>query len=137
MQLLENKIAIVTGGTRGIGRAIVETFLREGAKVVFTGRSECPVEMQNLDGAWFVQADGTVGDDARKVVDFTMEKFGRIDILVNNAGINRDTLLDAQRHPEKHRHLIVRVWGWSGYFVELDKVYQDHIIRRAEMPLNG
>lgn len=93
MQLLENKIAIVTGGTRGIGRAIVETFLREGAKVVFTGRGECPAEMQNLDGAWFVQADGTVGDDARKVVDFTMEKFGRIDILVNNAGINRDTLL--------------------------------------------
>ena len=51
--------------------------------------------------------------------------------------INRETLLDAQAHPEKHRHLIVRVWGWSGYFVELDKVYQDHIIRRAEMPLNG
>ncbi|MBO4618848.1 MAG: hypothetical protein J5654_01940, partial [Victivallales bacterium] len=50
--------------------------------------------------------------------------------------INRDTLLDAQAHPERHRHLIVRVWGWSGYFVELDKVYQDHIIRRAEMPLN-
>ena len=51
--------------------------------------------------------------------------------------INRDTLLDAQKHPEKYRNLIVRVWGWSGYFVELDKVYQDHIIKRAEMLLNG
>ena len=51
--------------------------------------------------------------------------------------INRDTLLDAQKHPENYRNLIVRVWGWSGYFVELDKVYQDHIIRRAEMPLYG
>ena len=51
--------------------------------------------------------------------------------------INRDTLLDAQAHPEKYRNLIVRVWGWSGYFVELDKVYQDHIIRRAEMMMNG
>ena len=49
--------------------------------------------------------------------------------------VNRDRLLDAQKHPENHRNLIVRVWGWSGYFVELDKVYQDHIIRRAELNL--
>ena len=47
--------------------------------------------------------------------------------------INRETLKDAQVHPEKHRHLIVRVWGWSGYFVELDKCYQDQIIRRVEL----
>lgn len=47
--------------------------------------------------------------------------------------VNRDRLLDAQAHPEHHRNLIVRVWGWSGYFVELDKCYQDHIIRRAEL----
>lgn len=47
--------------------------------------------------------------------------------------VNREQLLDAQKHPEKHRNLIVRVWGWSGYFVELDKCYQDHIIRRAEL----
>ncbi|MDR0832412.1 MAG: hypothetical protein LBM99_05900 [Bacillales bacterium] len=46
--------------------------------------------------------------------------------------INRDTLLDAQKNPEKHKNLIVRVWGWSGYFNELDKVYQDHIIKRLE-----
>ncbi|MBR0459388.1 MAG: hypothetical protein IJJ26_09125 [Victivallales bacterium] len=51
--------------------------------------------------------------------------------------IDRDTLLDAQKHPENHRDLIVRVWGWSGYFIELDKEYQDHIIRRAEMTLHG
>jgi len=46
--------------------------------------------------------------------------------------INRERLYEAQRHPEAHRNLIVRVWGWSGYFVELDKVYQEHIIRRVE-----
>jgi formate C-acetyltransferase len=40
------------------------------------------------------------------------------------------TLCDAQKHPERHRNLIVRVWGWSGYFCELDEVYQDHIIAR-------
>ena len=49
--------------------------------------------------------------------------------------VNRDQLLDAQKHPEKHRHLIVRVWGWSGYFIELDKPYQDQIIKRVEMTL--
>ncbi len=47
----------------------------------------------------------------------------------------RDTMLDAQRNPQDHRNLIVRVWGWSGYFVELDKEYQDHIIKRMELAL--
>ena len=46
--------------------------------------------------------------------------------------INRDILLDAQKHPDEHKNLIVRVWGWSGYFRELDTVYQDHIISRTE-----
>lgn len=49
--------------------------------------------------------------------------------------VNRDRLLDAQNHPEQYRNLIVRVWGWSGYFVELDREYQDHIIRRMELTL--
>lgn len=49
--------------------------------------------------------------------------------------VNRDTLYEAQRHPQEHRNLIVRVWGWSGYFVELDKEYQDHIIKRMELSL--
>ena len=46
--------------------------------------------------------------------------------------INRDRLLDAQAHPEKYPNLIVRVWGWSGYFTELDTVYQNHVIKRME-----
>lgn len=49
--------------------------------------------------------------------------------------VNRETMLDAQKHPENHRGLIVRVWGWSGYFVELDREYQDHIIRRMELAM--
>jgi formate C-acetyltransferase len=49
--------------------------------------------------------------------------------------VNRDTMLDAQKRPQDHRNLIVRVWGWSGYFVELDKEYQDHIIKRMELTL--
>lgn len=46
--------------------------------------------------------------------------------------INREVLLDAQKHPENHKNLIVRVWGWSGYFNELDLEYQNHIISRTE-----
>lgn len=46
--------------------------------------------------------------------------------------VNRDRLIDSQKHPEKYPNLIVRVWGWSGYFNELDKSFQDHIIRRTE-----
>ena len=49
--------------------------------------------------------------------------------------VSRDRLLDAQKHPENYRNLIVRVWGWSGYFVELNEVYQNHIIKRSEMSL--
>jgi formate C-acetyltransferase len=44
--------------------------------------------------------------------------------------VNLDTLLDAREHPERHRNLIVRVWGWSGYFCELAPEYQEHIIAR-------
>jgi formate C-acetyltransferase len=47
--------------------------------------------------------------------------------------LDRATLLDAQDHPERHRNLIVRVWGWSAYFVELDKQYQDQILQRVEL----
>ena len=46
--------------------------------------------------------------------------------------INRDVLIDAQKHPENHPNLIVRVWGWSGYFNELNIIYQNHIIKRTE-----
>ncbi|MDR0641824.1 MAG: hypothetical protein LBG07_05110 [Treponema sp.] len=49
--------------------------------------------------------------------------------------VNRDKLIDAKKNPENYRNLIVRVWGWSGYFVELDEVYQDHIIERMELSL--
>ena len=44
--------------------------------------------------------------------------------------VNPEQLRDAQAHPEKHRHLVVRIWGWSAYFVELDKEYQDHVMAR-------
>ena len=44
--------------------------------------------------------------------------------------LNLETLLEAKEHPERYRNLIVRVWGWSGYFCELSPEYQDHILKR-------
>ena len=49
--------------------------------------------------------------------------------------LNKEKLIDAKKHPELHKNLIVRVWGWSGYFVELDECYQDHVIERIKYTL--
>jgi 3-hydroxybutyrate dehydrogenase len=88
---LEGKVAAVTGGTRGIGRAIAEAFVREGAKVVINGRNEekgqqALKEMDAGDAVLFVAGDAKLREDCERVVDTTVDKFGRIDIMVNNAG---------------------------------------------------
>ena len=49
--------------------------------------------------------------------------------------VNAEKMRDAQLHPEKHAQLVVRIWGWSAYFVELDKEYQDHVMKRQEYSL--
>ncbi|MCR5793129.1 MAG: pyruvate formate-lyase [Lachnospiraceae bacterium] len=71
-------------------------------------------------------------DSIRKVALFIKSfiDMGGHQMQIN--AVNRSILLDAKKHPEKHRNLIVRVWGWSGYFVELDEVYQNQIIKRME-----
>ena len=51
--------------------------------------------------------------------------------------VNRDVMLDAQKHPENYKNLIVRIWGWSAYFCELDKEYQDHVIASHEYALDS
>ncbi|MFA6948578.1 MAG: pyruvate formate lyase family protein [Eubacteriales bacterium] len=63
------------------------------------------------------------------LVRFYIERGGH-QLQLNS--VSRETLLDAQAHPEKYRRLIVRIWGWSAYFVELDREYQDHVIARRE-----
>ncbi|MBR2459940.1 MAG: pyruvate formate-lyase [Clostridia bacterium] len=80
-------------------------------------------------------AAGTVRDDeglvklASLVRSFVMLGGHQLQLNV----VNRDALLDARIHPEKYRNLIVRVWGWSGYFVELAPEFQEHIIKRTEL----
>lgn len=99
MKLLAGKVALVTGGTRGIGKGIVETFVKQGAQVAFTyaGSVDKAKEIENsLKGDTLVkayQSDASDFDAAAKLVDDVLADFGKIDILVNNAGITKDNLL--------------------------------------------
>ena len=86
-----------------------------------------PLTIEIHDSA-FAMPDGV--DKVAELVRFFVLRGGH-QLQIN--AIDRATLLDAQAHPENHRHLIVRVWGWSGYFVELDREFQDQIIKRVEL----
>ncbi|TAE50176.1 MAG: 3-oxoacyl-[acyl-carrier-protein] reductase [Bacteroidetes bacterium] len=100
MKLLEGKVALVTGATRGIGRAIAEEFARQGATVAFTYRAsaEKARELEEAIAAQGVgcasyQADATDFAATQALMDDIVAKFGKIDVIVNNAGITADTLL--------------------------------------------
>jgi meso-butanediol dehydrogenase/(S,S)-butanediol dehydrogenase/diacetyl reductase len=85
---LENKVALITGGTSGIGKTTVELFAAEGAKVAFTGRrTQLGNELAEQTGAFFIQADHRQIVDCQHSVEETVSRYGRIDILFNNAGI--------------------------------------------------
>lgn len=85
---LENKVALITGGTSGIGKATVELFASEGARVAFTGRrSELGARIAEQTGTRFIQADHRLKQDCQRSVETVLEEFGRVDILFNNAGI--------------------------------------------------
>jgi 3-hydroxybutyrate dehydrogenase/3-oxoacyl-[acyl-carrier protein] reductase len=88
---LKDKVAVITGGTRGIGRGIAEALLAAGAKVVINGRSpekgnQAVVEMDAGDDALFVAGDVTQQTDVENLIARTLDHYGRVDILVNNAG---------------------------------------------------
>jgi 3-oxoacyl-[acyl-carrier protein] reductase len=100
MNLLTGKTALITGASRGIGRAIALTFAREGANVAFSDlrRDENMESLENELVDLGVQAKGFASDasaflDCEMLVSEVLQEFGKIDILVNNAGIARDNLL--------------------------------------------
>src|SRR5262252_142243 len=87
------KVALVTGGTSGIGKATAIAFARAGARVVLTGRREkegaqVVDEIKKLGGdAAFVRGDVAKEADVKEMVDFTVKKYGRLDVAFNNAGV--------------------------------------------------
>ncbi len=100
MKLLEGKTAVITGGSRGIGKGIALRFAAEGANIALTNiiDNEEFSDTVNEIAALGVKAKGYVSDasvfiEAENVMDEIVRDFGRVDILVNNAGITRDTLL--------------------------------------------
>jgi len=90
---LEGKVALITGGTSGIGSATAIRFAREGARVAITGRNpqrgeEVVAEVTSSGGeAIFIRSDVRLADDCRNAVEQTLGRFGKIDILFNNAGV--------------------------------------------------
>jgi len=113
----KGKVALVTGGTSGIGKATAIEFARAGAKVVLTGRREkegaqVVAEIKKLGGeAAFVRADVAKDADVKRMVDFTIDKFGRLDIAFNNAGVEWKGPLDQATEAEYRRIFDVNVWG--------------------------
>ena len=100
MKLLESKVAIVTGGSRGIGKAICQSFAENGCDVAFTynnskeSAENLATELNKLGvKAKAYKSDASSFDDSSKLVDDVTSDFGKIDILVNNAGIKKDNLL--------------------------------------------
>ena len=98
---LDGRVAVISGGTRGIGRAIAEAYLRDGAKVVVSGRDvakgqQAIAEMNAGGNALFVQSDAMKQEDCERLITETVAAFGRIDILVNNAGGSKDNAPVAQ-----------------------------------------
>jgi 3-oxoacyl-[acyl-carrier protein] reductase/7-alpha-hydroxysteroid dehydrogenase len=109
--MLDGKVAIITGGTRGIGLAIAKKYLENGAKVVILGSKEESVnkalsELKNINDAW-----ETIGfyptlnkaSEVKEVFDKVNERFGKIDILVNNAGISSSTPLESYTEEEYNK----------------------------------
>ncbi len=89
---LQDKIAIITGGTSGIGAATAELFAKEGAKVVITGRNldrgkAVSDRIGNSVSSLFIKTDVSRSEDCQRVVEETVRKFGQVDILFNNAGV--------------------------------------------------
>ena len=104
--------------------SLIQSFTKPDLKRCLNGG---PLTIEFSDSVF--RSDEAIAKVAQLVRSFVL--LGGHQLQLNT--VNRERMLDAQKHPENYRNLIVRVWGWSGYFVDLDKCYQDHIIARVEL----
>ena len=120
MDLLRDRAAIVTGGAQGIGLSTVETFLREGARVVIADRDAdaCRSAAEHLDAGDRVVAvacDVTVAAEVQAAVDRCVATFGSLDVMVNNAGITRDATMRTMTEEQFDQVIAVHLKGcWNG-----------------------
>ncbi len=119
---LKDQVALVTGGSRGIGRAVVQKLAAEGAKVAFVyrGSQQAAEELEKIVAAAggvakAVQADVADPAAARRVVDGVLADWGRVDILVNNAGVIRDGLF-VRMEPENWKTVLDTNLNGTFYF---------------------
>ncbi|KAI3744438.1 hypothetical protein L1987_57518 [Smallanthus sonchifolius] len=117
---LANKVAIVTGGARGIGESIVRSFVEHGAKVVIAdirddlGKSVC--EDIGVESVCFIHCDVAVESDIENVVNATIDKYGQLDIMVNNAGITDEPKLSILDNEKSDFELVISV-NLTGVFL--------------------
>ncbi|MFC6939767.1 SDR family NAD(P)-dependent oxidoreductase [Salinirubellus sp. GCM10025818] len=100
MPALEDEVVVVTGASRGLGRSMVERFAEEGARVTLTARDEERMERvaEDLSGeSLVVPADVRDADAVERVVERTVDRFGRLDTLVNNAGVSILGMQDSRK----------------------------------------
>lgn len=117
MRKIKEKVVIVTGASSGIGKACVEVFAQHGATVVFCARSaeklqeiESNLKHQKLE-VCAVKADVTNEKDCKKLIETTIEKYGRVDVLINNAGISMRALFKDVELNVIKRLMDVNFWG--------------------------
>ena len=116
---MERKVALITGGSRGIGKAIAKKFAKEGYDIVINYVSESAelgkvkeemIENRNVD-ILFVKADVTNYNGCEEMIKEVINKFGRIDVLVNNAGITKDGLLMRMKEEDFDKVIEVNLKG--------------------------
>ena len=113
----EGKVALITGGTSGIGKATAIEFARAGAKVIVSGRrekegAEVVSQIKKLGGdAAFIRSDISKDADVKAMIDFTVDRFGKLDIAFNNAGVEWKGPLDQATEAEYRRVFDINVWG--------------------------
>jgi NAD(P)-dependent dehydrogenase (short-subunit alcohol dehydrogenase family) len=112
--MLEGKVALITGASQGLGRALVLAYAKEGARVVINARSEESIrpvaEEIESSGAEVLAlaADVSKSADVERLVDETVERFGRIDVLVNNAGV-LGPRVEILEYPEEEWRRVIEV----------------------------
>ena len=112
----KDKVIVITGGSSGIGRALVECFINKGSKLSVCGRNLQALETLkkdlNYEGLFIYRADVAIEEDCREFIKNTLQQFGRIDVLINNAGISMRALFQDLETLEPIKKIMdVNFWG--------------------------